>query len=95
MACKRNRKLKVAGKLTHSHHGDKPFLRNLQLCSYSRISQHFMEPEGSLPCSQEPSTGPYPLPDQSGLDHPILSLSLIIIIIIIFQLEDWVATSPF
>jgi hypothetical protein len=40
-------------------HGTDPFLRSCQLCSYSRTSQHFMEPEGSLPPSQEPSTGPY------------------------------------
>jgi hypothetical protein len=33
-----------------------------------------MEPEGSLPCSQEPSTGPYPEPDQSNPYHAILSL---------------------
>jgi hypothetical protein len=25
-----------------------------------------MEPEGSSPCSQEPSTGPYPKPDRSS-----------------------------
>jgi hypothetical protein len=30
--------------------GAKPFLRSCQLRSYSRISQHFVEPEGSLPC---------------------------------------------
>jgi hypothetical protein len=31
-------------------------------------------PQDSLPCSQEPSTGPYPEPDQSSPYHPILSL---------------------
>jgi hypothetical protein len=33
-----------------------------------------MEPEGSLPCSQELSTGLYPEPDQSHEYHPVLSL---------------------
>jgi hypothetical protein len=31
--------------------------------------QHFLEPEGSIPCSQEPSTGPYPKPYQSTPSH--------------------------
>jgi hypothetical protein len=29
-----------------------------------------MEPEGLLPCSQEPFMGPYPEPDQSNLHNP-------------------------
>jgi hypothetical protein len=33
-----------------------------------------MEPEGSLPASQKPSTAPYPDPDQSSPYHPILSV---------------------
>jgi hypothetical protein len=55
-------------------HEVESFLRNHQLLSYSRISQHFMEPEGSLPCSQEPSTSPYPEPNQSSPYNNILYL---------------------
>jgi hypothetical protein len=32
-------------------YGTEPFLRSCQLCSPSRTPQHFMEPEGSIPCS--------------------------------------------
>jgi hypothetical protein len=32
-------------------HGAEPFLRSRQLCSYSRTSQHFMEPEGWTVCN--------------------------------------------
>jgi hypothetical protein len=33
----------------------------------------FMEPEGSLPCSQKPATGPYPDPAKSSSPHRPLS----------------------
>jgi hypothetical protein len=48
-------------------YGAEPFLRSRQLCSYSRTSQHFKEPESSSPCSQEPSNGPYPQPDPPSM----------------------------
>jgi hypothetical protein len=61
-------------------HGAEPFLRRRQLCSHSRTSQHFMEPEGSVPCSQEPpSIGPYSEPYQSNPYHPILFRSILIL----------------
>jgi hypothetical protein len=77
---RRNKKLKVGGKLTHSLHGDEPFLRSLQWCSYSIIPQHFMEPKGSLPRSQQPFTGPYLESEQPSPCRPILSLRYILIL---------------
>jgi hypothetical protein len=38
----------------------------------SRISQHFMDPESSLPCSQEASTSTDPEPNQCSPYHPII-----------------------
>jgi hypothetical protein len=47
------------------------------MCSHSGTTQHFKEAEGSSPCSQELSTGPYPDPDGSSPYHPILSLFML------------------
>jgi hypothetical protein len=60
-------------------YGAEPFLRSCQLCSHSRTSQHFMKPEGSLPCSQEPSTGPYSEPYRSIPSHPVSLRSILIL----------------
>jgi hypothetical protein len=46
----------IRNKLNELHRAE-TFLRSLQLRSYFRISQHFMEPEGSLPCSLAPILG--------------------------------------
>jgi hypothetical protein len=56
-------------------------LRNCHLYSYSRISQHCTEPEGSLPCSLEPSNGTPPQTDQpSSMPSNPVSLELISIL---------------
>jgi hypothetical protein len=41
------------------------------MLGHSIVSQHFMEPEGSIPNSQELSTCSYLEPDQSSPYHPI------------------------
>jgi hypothetical protein len=41
------------------------------MLGHSIVFQHFMEPEGSIPNSQELSTCSYPKPDQSSPHHPI------------------------
>jgi hypothetical protein len=51
---------------------------SVEPCCYSRSPQHFTEPEGSLPCSQQPSTGPYPEPYQSSPYRTILRSILIL-----------------
>jgi hypothetical protein len=51
------------------------------VCSYSRTSQHFTEPQGLLPSSQEASTCSYPEPYHSSPLHPFLiSLRAILIL---------------
>jgi hypothetical protein len=50
-----------------------------QSLSYSRISPHFMEPSGSLSCSQEPATGPSRNPDESSLYHSVSAISILIL----------------
>jgi hypothetical protein len=61
-----------------------PFREVISLCSYTRTSQHFMEPEGSLPHSQESSIGPHPEIDQSSPFQPHLNSPRLILILRVF-----------
>jgi hypothetical protein len=41
--------------------------------AYQKYPAFFMEPEGSLPCSQKPAIGPYPKLAESSSHHRSLS----------------------
>jgi hypothetical protein len=80
-----------------------PFLRSGQLCSHSRTSQHFMQPECSLPCSQESSFSlflfygkeflvPRPAPKQE--DHPLSSVRDCLFDIFAATLHIWRPSPP-
>jgi hypothetical protein len=56
-------------------HRAESFLRSRQSLSYSRISQQFTEPEGSLPCSQEST-----VPILSHIDQIHIPLRFILIL---------------
>jgi hypothetical protein len=70
--------MRPASCLLYSHEVDdqltEPFLGGRLLYSYSRTSQHIVEPEDLLRCSHLPSTRPYREPNQTSKYHPILSL---------------------
>ena len=52
-------------------HGAESFVRSRQFVTNSRNFLHFMEPQGSLPCSKQPASWPNPRPDQSNPLDPI------------------------
>jgi hypothetical protein len=62
-----------------THYGAEHCSRGHQSWSLSIDCQRFMEPEGSLPHSQELSTCPYHEPDQSSPNHPISPRSFLIL----------------
>ena len=55
-------------------HGAESFFSSYSFLSWSLNSLRFVELEGSLPCSQEPTTCPYPKPDESSVSLLILFL---------------------
>jgi hypothetical protein len=50
-----------------------PFWEAANFAAIQEIPNNFKGPEGSSPCSQELSIGPYPEPVRSSPYHPILS----------------------
>jgi hypothetical protein len=50
----------ICARYKNNLHGAESLLRSEPVLSQTRNSQHFMEPEGSLPHSQSPANCPYP-----------------------------------
>jgi hypothetical protein len=68
----------------------------LTLWSHSRISRHVMQPEGSVPHSQELSTCPYPEPAVTT-PHPISPGSILILpptYILVFLVVSFLLAFP-
>jgi len=60
--------------LTKEFHAEEPFLSCHKVVIWPRIYQHFLEPKGSSPCSQDPATGRYHEPDKPNPYSPITLL---------------------
>jgi hypothetical protein len=61
------------------------------MLGHSKVFQHFMETEGSIPNSQELSTCSYPEPDQSSPHHsipPLLDSKLVLVLTILTFLRE-------
>ena len=58
------------------------------MCSYSKISQHFIGPEGSLPCSQEPSS-PNPYESSNASCRNIIPVTAFVLPQALAILERW------
>jgi hypothetical protein len=57
--------------ITNELYGAEHYSRGHQILGHLIVSQHFMEPEGSIPNSQELSTCSHPELDQFSPHHPI------------------------